>query len=929
MPTLLVLLVSCLSAMMWPILLPALLAAGEPSDTQQLMLSGQGKDDLVPWEFKINGGRGANQWTSIGVPSSWECQGFGSFGYQTDAKPYLQGIYRRSFTVPETWRGRHLTLVFEAVQTDTTVLVNDQPAGPMHIGGFYRFSYDITALAKAGAPNRIEVTVDNHSSDESVNQAERIGDYWNFSGIIRPVYLVSTPPEHIERLAIDAKGDGRISVDAFAAGSGGGGVAGLTVEAEVLALDGARVATLTPAPAGAQGATRVSGLAAGVRPWSAESPALYQLEVRLMRGATLVHRVRQRFGFRTIELRVGDGIYVNGHRVVVKGCCRHTFWPDSGRTTSAAVSVLDVGLIKDMNMNAVRMSHYPPEQSFLDCCDEQGLYVLDELTGWQHHYASPIGHTLVAELVVRDVNHPSIIMWDNGNEGGWNKELDDDFAQWDPSNRQVVHPWANFRDLNTKHYPDYKTILALCAGKDVLMPTEFNHGLFDGGAGAGLWDYWEAMRTSPVIGGGFIWAYLDEGVKRVDQDGRIDVAGNRAPDGIVGPYREKEASFFTIKAIWSPIVIPLAELPAAFSGELPLENRYDTTPLTGCTFAWELRREHGWAEAAAGHTVLMSGSVQGPPIAPRAHGSLHLPLPAGLAGADVLALSARDAGGREILSWAWPLRSDLAGAPPSLPAGTPAASASDEAGAITLVAGKLRLRFDKATGYLTALTRKEQAIPLGNGPRALSGASTLKTIGVRAEGADQLLEATYEGSLRAVTWRLRGDGWLHLDYTYHAEGAQPLLGVGFDLSESAVVAKRWLGLGPYRVWKNRMLGGTLGVWENAYNDSMTGHSLWQYPEFKGFFAEVRWLELGLKQATITVLLPGRGRLVQVLTPKWPSDSISALTTFPDTTFALLDGIPPIGDKFHKVGTIGPQSAPNQATGDYHGSCDLHLADPRP
>jgi hypothetical protein len=909
-------------------LAPALLPAAVPSDTQLLMLSGQGKDDTVPWEFMVDNGRGAKQWTTIGVPSSWECQGFGSFGYQSDAKPYVQGVYRRTFTVPESWRGTHIALVFEAVQTDTTVLVNGQPAGPTHRGGFYRFSYDISALAKAGAPNRIEVTVDSHSSDESVNQAERIGDYWNFSGIIRPVYLESTPPEHLERMAIDARGDGRISVDAFAAGAAAG-AAGLSVEAEVLALDGAPVVALAPVPAAAQGATRLSGMAAGVRPWSAESPALYQLEVRLMRGTTLVHRLRQRFGFRTIELRIGDGIYVNGHRVVVKGCCRHTFWPDSGRTTSAAVSALDVGLIKDMNMNAVRMSHYPPEQSFLDCCDEQGLYVLDELTGWQHHYASPIGHILVGELVVRDVNHPSIIMWDNGNEGGWNKELDDDFAQWDPSKRQVVHPWANFRDLNTKHYPDYKTILALCAGKDVLMPTEFNHGLFDGGAGAGLWDYWEAMRTSKVIGGGFIWAYLDEGVKRVDQDGRIDVAGNRAPDGIVGPYREKEGSFFTIKAIWSPVVIALAELPPGFSGELPLENRYDTTPLSTCTFAWELRRERSWSEAAAGHSVLIGGSIAGPPIAPGAHGTLRLPLPADRAGADVLALSARDAGGRELMSWTWPLHGDLAGAPPAAAAGTPSASASDEPGAISLSAGALTLRFDRATGYLTTVTRSGALIPLRNGPRALTGTAKLTALGVRAEGGDQLLEASYDGALRTVSWRLRGDGWLHLDYTYHAEGAQPLLGVGFDLDEGAVVAKRWLGLGPYRVWKNRMLGGTLDVWANAYNDSMTGHALWQYPEFKGYFAEVRWLELATRQATITMLMPGRGRMVQVLTPKWPRESINALTVFPDTTLALLDGIPPIGDKFHKVGTIGPQSAPNQANGDCQGSCDLHFADPRP
>jgi len=902
------LLIACCSA----------LQAVEPSDSVRLMLSGTGKDDGVSWDFRCSAGRHAGAWSTIAVPSSWECQGFGSFGYQGDAKPYEQGIYRRSFTIPESWSGRRVQLVFEGVQTDATVLIDEQQVGAMHIGGFYRFAYDITALAKPGAVSRLEVRVDKHSSNESVNQAERMGDYWNFSGIIRPVYLEATPVAHLERCAIDAQADGRISVDAFAALLAGGE----RIEAQVLDLAGAPVLDLAGVVAQAQGATRLAGKAAGVHPWSAEHPQLYQLELRLMQGTRLVHRLRQRFGFRTIELRVGDGIYVNGTRTIIKGCCRHTFWPDSGRTTSAGISRLDVGLIKEMNMNAVRMSHYPPEQSFLDECDEQGLYVLDELAGWHHCYASAIGHVLVGEMLARDVNHPSIIMWDNGNEGGWNKELDDDFALWDPSHRQVVHPWADFRELNTKHYPDYKAMLALCAGKVVFMPTEFQHGLFDGGAGAGLWDFWEAMRASPHLGGGFIWAFLDEGVKRVDLDGQIDVAGNRAPDGIVGPYREKEGSFFAIKSIWSPIVIPLAQLPPAFAGELPLENRYDETDLSKCRFAWELWHLRTPADALAGHELLASGELDGPAIPAGGHGTLHLPLPAAAAGADALGLTARDSRGRAILRWSWPLRAELTPALPPPASGTMAPSVSDDAASITLTAGSLTLRFDKLSGLLSTITLAGRILPLGNGPRAVSGPSTLKAITVHAEPSAQVVEATFDGDLRLARWRLCGDGRVHLDYAYHAEGAHALLGIGFDLDESAVTAKSWLGLGPYRVWKNRMMGGTLDVWATAYNDSMTGAELWAYPEFKGYFGEVRWCELTTRAGAITVRLPGPARALQVLTPRWPKDSINAVTVFPDTTFSVLDAIPPIGDKFHKAERGGPQSQRTIATGDYQGALDF-------
>ena len=125
--------------------------------------------------------------------------------------------------------------------------------------------------------------------------------------------------------------------------------------------------------------------------WTAESPNLYRVAVSLERGGKTLHTTTERFGFRTVELRPRDGLYVNGVKVRLKGVNRHSFWPDSGRTTSRAVSEMDVKLIKDMNMNAVRMSHYPPDRHFLETCDELGLFVLDELTGWQHRYDTEVG----------------------------------------------------------------------------------------------------------------------------------------------------------------------------------------------------------------------------------------------------------------------------------------------------------------------------------------------------------------------------------------------------------------------------------------------------------------------------------------------------------------------------------------------------------
>src|SRR6185437_9445065 len=120
----------------------------------------------------------------------------------------------------------------------------------------------------------------------------------------------------------------------------------------------------------------------------------------------------------------------------------------------------------------------------LDACDELGLYVLDELAGWHGRYDTPTGHRLVEEMVTRDVNHPSILFWDNGNEGGFNTDLDDDFAKWDPQRRNVLHPWAAFRGIDTKHYPNWSDLHEHLGGEDVYFPTEMLHGLYNGGAAA-------------------------------------------------------------------------------------------------------------------------------------------------------------------------------------------------------------------------------------------------------------------------------------------------------------------------------------------------------------------------------------------------------------------------------------------------------------
>jgi hypothetical protein len=911
-----------------------------------MMLSGQGKDDTVPWDFFCTGGRNSGVWTKIPVPSCWELQGFGTYDYglwHRDEKgkpprPPLsdeQGRYRREFTPPAEWQGRVVKLIFEGVLTDADVRVNGQPAGPVHQGGFYRFSYDITSLVKIGASNRLEVTVSKLSANESVNHAERMGDYWNFGGIFRPVWLEALPAQFIDRVAIDARADGQISADVYLGGKLDDPA---RLAGQIENMDGAPVGApfVADVPAGAAQATLRTRLD-GVKTWSAETPNLYRVRFTLTPKSGVVYATARRFGFRTFEVRPHDGLYLNGQKITLKGVDRHSFWPESGRTLSRQVCTDDARLIKEMNMNAVRMSHYPPDPEFLEACDTLGLYVLDELAGWQGFYDQPTGARLVGEMIRRDVNHPSILFWDNGNEGGWNTAVDVEFAKWDPQQRPVLHPWENFSHVNTTHYKDFARATQLCAGPDIYMPTEFNHGLYDGGGGAGLRDRWDLMRKSPLCAGGFIWALLDEGVVRTDENGRIDCSGNLAPDGMVGPHREKEGSFNTIRELWSPVAITGPdELPENFDGVLPVENRYDFTNLNQCRFSWTLVRCTGPASAAAPDWVVAAGESDGPTVAPHAEGAVKLDLPDTWRKADLLVVTAKAPSGQDLWTWSWAVQKsprDVLGANPAGPAG----QVREANGELVIAAGATELHLSRATGFLMSVFQKGRAVSLSAGPRfvayrsksrdfeniAEAGKLTGLTAHVDSEG-NVIAEATFTGPLSDVRWQVSRQDEVTLDYTYAFNGTVDLLGVQFDYPEANMKSIRWLGWGPYRVWKNRMQGTRLDIWENAYNNTTPGES-WVYPEFKGYLRGWRWARFETSEGSLFAANGGTGGFLGVYTPN--DGKVGPVLNLPATGLAFFDVIPPIGSKFTLANVLGPESQSSQVNGVHHGTIRLRFEVP--
>lgn len=905
---------------------------------------------MVEWDFFCTDGRNSGKWTKIGVPSCWELQGFGTYQYGITfyGKAFPEGIadekgmYKYEFEVPEKFRGQQVNLVFEASMTDTEVKVNGRKVGSKHQGAFYRFSYNVTDFLRYGKKNLLEVTVSKESENASVNLAERRADYWNFGGIFRPVFLEVKPAVNLRHIAIDAQMDGSFRANCYTNISNDG----MSVRAQISDSKGKKLTeTTVPVKAGGDW-TSIQLNVSNPALWTAETPNLYKAHFSLLdKNGKVLHNETETFGFRTIEVRESDGLYVNGVRINVRGVNRHSFRPESGRTLSKAKNIEDVLLMKDMNMNSVRLSHYPADPEFLEACDSLGLYVMDELGGWHGKYDTPTGVRLIEGMIERDVNHPSIIWWSNGNEKGWNTELDGEFHKYDPQKRPVIHPQGNFSGFETMHYRSYGESQNYMRLPEIFMPTEFLHGLYDGGHGAGLYDYWEMMRKHPRCIGGFLWVLADEGVKRVDMDGFIDNQGNFGADGIVGPHHEKEGSYYTIKQLWSPVQIMDTSIDRQFDGKLSVENRYDYLNLNTCRFLWkQVKFPLATDVPNAGTKVVKQGEVQGSDIAAHSAGILDLKTTI-LPDADVLFVTAVDKYGHELWRWTFPI-DKLNQVKEELSPLSGKATYTETDNDLTVKANNHTFVFSKKDGQLKGVSVNNRKISFANGPRFIGArradrsldqfynhddekakekdrtysefpdAAVFTKLDVREDGGNLIITANYKlGNLDKAQWTINPSGIVTLDYTYNFSGVVDLMGICFDYPEEQVISKRWLGAGPYRVWQNRIHGTQYDIWENDYNDPIPGETF-TYPEFKGYFGDVSWMNIRTKEGTISLTNETPDTYIGIYQPRDGRDRL--LYTLPESGISVLNVIPPVRNKVNSTDLCGPSSQPKWVNGPQTG-----------
>jgi beta-galactosidase len=551
-------------------------------------------------------------WDQLTVPSHWQLHGYGSPAYTNVRYPFPvdpprvpdenpTGDYRHSFVLPQGWEGIRVLLRFDGVDSCARVWLNGREVG-VTSGSRLAAEFDVTNLIRPDATNSLAVRVHQWSSGSYLEDQ----DMWWLSGIFRDVTLLGRPQGAVSDYFVHADYDA-----AKATGS-------LRVEADV-------AARVVVPELGIDVAARETITVPGVEPWSAESPRLYLGELHTDR-----ERIELRIGFRRVA--IVDGVLtVNGRRILFRGVNRHEFHPDSGRTLDESVMVQDVMLMKQHNINAVRTSHYPPHPRFLELCDEYGLWVIDECDLETHGFfpdgkslpGNPVGDprweaSLVDRMrrtVERDKNHPSVVIWSLGNECGPGVNLGA-MARWARARdaSRVIH---YERDLSCRDVDIYSRMYATHEEVDQIgrrveapledpvldarrraMPfilCEYAHAM--GNGPGGLFEYQVLFERYPRCQGGFVWEWIDHGLRKTGPDGREFFAyggdfgeelhdGNFVADGLLFPDRTPSPGLVEYKKIIEPV-----RIAADGAGRLRITNMYDFGDLHHLAFAWQLEEQ--------------------------------------------------------------------------------------------------------------------------------------------------------------------------------------------------------------------------------------------------------------------------------------------------------------------------------------------------
>ena len=581
-------------------------------------------------------------WTEIQVPGNWTMQGFDRPHYTNVQMPFPEspphvprqnptGMYRTTFTFPEGWENRRTVLHFGGVESAFQVWCNDEFVG---IGKDSRteVEFDLTDHVCLGE-NTVAVMVVRWSDGSFLEDQ----DHWWQAGIYRDVYLCSTAKTFIQDVFAQAtpKEDLRVGelLVEVRVGFTDSPESGWQVQAHLEDETGkAVVPTLVgEVPQALQQRTNVGHLVwlkaevESPKLWSSESPDLYTLLLSLVdpSGNAIEHTALQ-VGFRRIEI-LDRQLLINNRPVLIKGVNRHEHDPDHGKTISEESMHQDLRLLKQFNFNAVRNAHYPNHPRWYELCDEYGIYVVDEANIETHHYYSSLCRDprwsaafldRTQRMVERAKNHACIIFWSLGNESGCgpNHEACAGWVRGRDATRPLHYEGAlrpfdqgswqgqevsgcRVTDVVCPMYPEIADIVEWAKTTEdhrPLIMCEYSHAM--GNSNGCLREYWEAIEAHHGLQGGFIWDWMDQGLRKTAEDGREYWAyggdfGDEPNDtnfcinGLVWPDRTPHPALWEFKKLAQPVRVRMEDERA---GTVTVENRQDFQTLAGFDLRWRL-----------------------------------------------------------------------------------------------------------------------------------------------------------------------------------------------------------------------------------------------------------------------------------------------------------------------------------------------------
>ena len=641
---------------------------------------------------------------------------------------------------------------------------------------------------------------------------------------------VNTFDSYIERVTIDAKSSGDFTMQVFSKNI----QPNETIELVVLDPTGKPLAD--PAQVKADDNAEIKKQFAMIRTWNPENPHLYQIVLTLKDASQqVVYTFTKKFGFRTVESKA-DGIYVNGTKVIFKGINRRSADLGNFRTSEEAY-LADINTMKDLNMNAVRLSYYPVDPLYFDLCDSIGLFVISEVPGGD-------AKKMVKDIVFSGLNHPSVVCWSTGPDNASNKDLDKEFATYDVQNRYVIHP-VN-KDKKTS---DFNSVAnSILYGTEAFTPVEIGNGIFNGGRAAGLDEFWSEMSKSNKFSGSFLASYRDEN-------------GIESASGFDPKSKDKWASYYAIKEIWAPLAFNINSLSSSFNGIITVENKFLYTNLNRLKFNWKLVLFPKATQKTLEPLIVEQGTIASPYTGPGEKGDLKFTFQNPINVCDALQLTVLDSRDKEIYTFTFLIHKpeDVVKTSPEV-ASISTIMRTEEADFLSLVMDGINYIFDKKTGNITKVYVGKRDLAF-NGPflAGLNNGYALADFKHLVKDNIHIVEVTYKGENSLfVRWTFHTGDLPRMEYQYSMKSPGEYVGITFKYPEDKIVGMKWMGRGPFQVWKNRQKGQQLGVWERP-NKGNNG-------EYKGWHADIYWVQFQTNMGNFTLYTDQPNIYLQMFNP---------------------------------------------------------------